>query len=377
MNQICTYCVMDTSDPEIAFDARGECNHCREARVVAARRRQQSAGERAKLLEAMVSQLKRAGRDREFDCIIGVSGGVDSSYVARMTRDLGLRALAVHLDNGWDDMRAVQNIKKLLDAYKIPLTSVILDWTVFRELQRSFLFASTPDAEVPSDHIISASLFKVAAERGVRTILLGTNEETESILPRTWSQGHQDWRYISSVHASQSRVRIAKLPHVSFLDRYVNTYVRGIRLVPILEYVEYDKAKAVAVLAEEVGWTAYGHKHNESIYTRFYQNYFLPTKFGYDKRRAHLSSLIVAGKVSRADALTELEKPIYASEEELRIDRQFVLKKLGFSESEFEAIMAKPPRRFEDFPSYAHSPVHRFLQRSAYRLLAATKPFRS
>jgi N-acetyl sugar amidotransferase len=357
---------MDTSDPDIVFDAQGICHHCH-AYDEAVRTRVTTA-EPAKL-EALVTEIKQAGQGLPYDCIIGISGGVDSTYVAFATRKLlGLRPLAVHLDNGWDSELAVQNIQHVLEKLDIELYTEVLDWDEFRDLQLAFLRASTPDSEIPSDHAIVSVLYQQAKRHGVRYILSGCNVRTESHLPPAWSRGHSDWRYIQSLQKRFGTRKLKTFPHRNMVDLVWNA--RTTNWIDILNFLDYKKAEALRVLQDELGWQYYGGKHYESIYTRFYQGYILPRKFGFDKRRMHLSSLVCSGEMTRSEALAELEKPTY-SEVTQAEDREYVAKKLGISDAELEKIMRSPTRRFEDYPSYETSLVVKIA-----RKVRAMLPFR-
>jgi len=347
--QICTRCVMDTTDPEITFDENGVCNHCRDYDAAVAHRIL-AVDQREQILATLVKKVKEAGKGKSYDCIIGVSGGVDSTYVAYKVKELGLRPLAVHLDNGWDTELAVKNIEITLNNLGIDLFTRVLDWQEFKNLQIAFLKASTPDAEIPSDHAIFATLCDVAEQHGIKYIITGVNVRTESHMPRSWSQGHQDWRYIRSINAQFGKMPLTTYPHQNFYTYYRRFLT--LRKVDILNYIDYSKMEAMGVLSQ-LGWRYYGGKHYESIYTRFYQGYILPIKFGYDKRRSHLSSLICSGEITRSNALSELDKPTYDPrlQEE---DREYVVKKLGISDDKFEEIMRMPPKSFWDYPSYGN-----------------------
>jgi N-acetyl sugar amidotransferase len=347
--RICTRCLMDTSDPEIVFDDAGVCNHCHDYdRLVAQKVLGGEAG-RA-YLEGLVEKIKRAGRGKSYDCIIGVSGGVDSTYVAYLVKKMGLRPLAVHMDNGWDSELAVKNIEETLKRLGIDFYTEVLDWEEFKDIQVAMLKACTPDSEVPSDHAIAAVLGDMADKLKVKYIISGANVRTESHLPRAWSYGHFDWKYIRSVHKMFGTHRLRSFPHVGLLTYYrrLLTQVR----IDVLNYIDYNKNEAMRILQNELGWRYYGGKHYESIYTRFYQGYILPAKFGFDKRRSHLSSLICSGEITRQAALKELEKPTYppTMQEE---DREYVVKKLGFTDEQFEAIMEAPKKTFWEYPSYS------------------------
>jgi N-acetyl sugar amidotransferase len=347
---------MDTTDPDIRFDSDGVCHHCRQyAETMAV----MPTGEVAKrALADLVAEIKKAAGGNKYDCIIGVSGGVDSTFVAYTVARLGLKPLAVHLDNGWDSELAVANIHRTLDKLKIDLHTHVIDWEEFRELQLAFLRASTPDSEIPSDHAINALMHQMAVKSGLRYVVTGINKRTESHLPPAWSQGHLDWKYIRSVNQQFGKRGLNTFPHLTLFD--LQRQIWNLRYVHILNYIDYVKKDAIPTLERELGWKYYGGKHYESIYTRFYQGYILPKKFGFDKRKVHLSSLICAGEITRAAALEELGGPTYPLDMQAS-DREYVIKKLEISEAEFEAIMALPKRSFAEFPSYA-----RFLEGSFF-----------
>ena len=346
--KICTRCLMDTTDPNIVFDESGVCNHCHDHdRLMKQKVVTGKAGE--EYLQKLVEQMKRDGRGKSYDCLIGVSGGVDSTYVAYLVKKMGLRPLAVHMDNGWDSELAVKNIEETLKRLGIDLHTEVLDWEEFKGLQVAFLKSSTPDSEIPSDHAIWAVLGDLADKLKVKYIVSGFNVRTETHLPRAWSQGHFDWKYIRSVNQLFGRGRLKTFPHIGFFTYYRRLLTH--RRVDILNYIDFNKTEAMKILEQELGWRYYGGKHYESIYTRFYQGYILPTKFGYDKRRSHLSSLICSGETTRTAALKELDKPTYqpTMQEE---DREYVVKKLGLTDDEFESILNAPKKTFWDYPSY-------------------------
>jgi len=341
---------MDTSDPEIVFDEQGVCNHCHDYDRLMTQKA--ISGEAGKIyLEQLVKKMKKDGQGKPYDCLIGVSGGVDSTYVAYLVKQMGLRPLAVHMDNGWDSELAVKNIEEALKRLGIDLYTEVLDWEEFKDLQVAFLKASTPDSEIPSDHAIWAVLGDMADKLKVKYIVSGFNVRTETHLPRAWSYGHFDWKYIRSVYKQFGRGdRLKTFPHIGFLTYYRRLLTH--RRVDILNYIDFDKTEAMKILENELGWRYYGGKHHESIYTRFYQGYILPTKFGYDKRRCHFSSLVCSGEITRESALKELEKPTYAPSMQEE-DREYVVKKLGLTDSEFEDIMNAPKKSFWDYPSYS------------------------
>lgn len=359
---------MDTSDPEIVFDSSGECSHCKTYDTIVGRARLPAAQLQSEL-ERRVEQIKRDGKGRDYDCIAGVSGGVDSTYVLLLAKRYGLRTLAVHLDNGWDSEIAVGNIHRALEKLGIELITKVLDWEEFRELQVSFLKASTPDAEIPSDHAIFATVFHAAWEHKIQHLILGHNLATELVLPKAWSQGHYDWRYISSVHAQFGTRPLRDFPHFTLPDFVRYRYWQERHTFNVLDYVDYSRTAAIKELQQEVDWRDYGGKHHESVYTRFFQAHILPKKFGFDKRRAHLSNSVLSGKTTREEALEEMKKSPYSSKELEAEDRVYVIKKLGLTEPEFEQIMNAPPKRYEDYPNIRNL----LLYRAARRVLRSAR----
>jgi N-acetyl sugar amidotransferase len=343
---------MDTTDPDIVFAVDGTCNHCAGA-LRRLQLEQLPLSDRPAAIDRFTRRMKDEGRGKDYDCIIGVSGGVDSTMVAYLTRQLGVRPLAVHFDNGWDSELAVDNIKNTLEVLGVDLYTHVVDWEEFRDLQIAFLKASISNAEIPSDHGIHALLFRVAARERVRFILSGSNLATEGMhIPLAWSYYHQDLRLLKAIHRRFGSAPLRTFPQISVRTYLANVFVRGIRQVPILNYVDYRKADAMALIQRELGWRPYGGKHYESVYTRFYQGYILPAKFGYDKRRVHLSSLICSGNITRDQALVDLQGDAYAGSD-LAIDKEFVVKKLGLTLEEFQAIMALPIRTYRDYPNNA------------------------
>jgi N-acetyl sugar amidotransferase len=349
--EICNQCIMDTTDPEIIFDNQGVCNHCHRYEEELPKRvfQGQVANEK---LDEIINKIKQSGKGKEYDCIIGVSGGVDSTYVAYLTKELGLRALAIHFDNGWNSELAVSNIEKVLDKLDIDLYTYVIDWEEFKDLQLSFLKASTPDGEIPTDHAINALLFREASKRGIKYIINGMNFATESMAVRMWAYGHSDWKYIKGVHKMFGTSSLKKYPHYSFLNLFYWTFLKRIKVVSILNYLEYDKEVVMELIQDKLSWVYYGGKHYESVYTRFFQGYILPTKFKIDKRVGHLSDLIRSGQLSREKALEELSLEGYNAEMR-NIDRDFVMKKLDFDNESFEKIMNEKPKNFMDYPNKA------------------------
>lgn len=347
--QICRESIMDTSDPEIEFDENGVCHHVADYRSRVENEVFNGACGR-RLLGNYLAQIKEQGRSKKYDCILGLSGGVDSTYVAYISKKYELRPLAVHLDNGWNSETAVRNIENIVKILDLDLYTEVLDWEEFRSLQLAFLRASTPDCEIPTDHAIIATLYKTAAQNRVKWIMDGSNVVTEIMVPATWSHGHSDWGYIKALNDRFGTRPLKTYPHYTYYGLRWYRDVLGIQRFPILNFLEFNKLEAMKVLERELGWTPYGGKHYESIYTRFYQGYILPQKFGFDKRRSHLSCLVLDGRITRDQALAEMQQPALDAEQE-REDRDFVVKKLGVSHAEFDEIMNAARHTFWDYPS--------------------------
>lgn len=341
---------MDTSDPTITFDADGVCSHCYYADKVLPTVRWTPEGS-VRALERIAATIRNAS-DGPYDSIIGLSGGVDSSYAAYLAKRLRLRPLAIHFDNGWNSELAVENIQRVVEGCSYDLQTYVIDWKEFRDLQRAFLLASVVDIELLTDHAISAAMARLATENGVRYMLSGINTATEHGMPAAWYWDKADWTNIRGIHRQFGTVPLRTFPHQprSQLLR-ARLLGRGPVTVQLLNYVNYRRDEAARTLTREFGWREYGGKHHESTFTRFYQSYILPTKFGIDKRRAHISDRIRNGEMSREEALEALARPHYESPEVLANEREFVLKKLGISEAEFERILSAPVRRHEDFPT--------------------------
>lgn len=348
--QICTRCILDTSDRDIEFDANGVCNHCREFDTIV-QNRGPGSEQSQKKLEALCERIRAEGEGKPYDCLVGLSGGVDSSYVAYLAKQYRLRPLAVHFDNGWNSELAVKNIHRIVSTLEFDLQTYVIDWEEFRDLQRAFIKAGVIDIEMLTDHAIFASLFRISRENDIKYILSGVNVATESGMPRSWTWFKQDFRNIKAIHDRFGDVRLKTFPRVGTLKWLYLTFIsRDFHFVDILNYVNYEKEKAMTVLEDKLGWQYYGGKHYESLFTQFYQAYILPEKFKVDKRRVHLSSLIRNGEITRDEALQEMEKPLY-DPKLLKTHKEYVLKKLGFSEAEFDRIMQEPPRDHDFYPT--------------------------
>lgn len=338
----CSISVMDNiADPDISFDEKGISNYYYEFKKAYAEH-VRTGQQGADIFAEIVKKIKQEGQNKPYDCIMGLSGGVDSTYVAYLAKQHGLRPLAVHFDNGWNSELAVKNIENIVQKLGIDLHTFVINWEEFRDLQMAYLKASVIDIEAITDHAIFATLYRLAGERDIKYILSGTNVQTECTLPKSWIHPKTDHVNIQSIHKAYGTVPLKTFP---FMNAKVKRYyqkIKGVTSVSVLNYVEYNKAKVKETIQKELAWRDYGGKHYESVWTRFYQGYILPRKFKVDKRKAHLSDLIFSGQITKDDALMELQKPIY-NEQVFKEDYEFVLKKFGFTREEFEHIMDKPP----------------------------------
>lgn len=344
---------MDTSDPDITFDANGLCSHCQRydsmVRDVVDRA---DRGDRVNELEAIAAQVRDAGKGRDYDCIMGLSGGVDSSYVAyTAVKKLGLRPLAVHFDSGWNSELAVKNIENIVKKLNIDLHTHVVDWEEMRDLQLAFFKSSVANCDIPTDHAFPAVLYRVAAQHGISFILSGSNYATEFILPQSWGYQSGDLRHLKDIHKKFGTGKLKNYPTMNFFSQYiVYPYLRRFKTIKILNYVPYNKAAAKQTIINELGWRDYGGKHYESVFTRFFQGYYLPIKFGFDKRKAHLSSLINSGQMSRDEAVEELGRPTYDKDLQQQ-DKIFVAKKLGITPDSLDEIFARPNKDYTDYAS--------------------------
>lgn len=349
--QVCTRCVMDTTDPEIEFDEQGVCSHCRNFDTNVKPAWPSVDGDPVKL-EAMIQAVKAYGKGKRYDCIIGLSGGIDSSYIAVKVAEWGLRPLVVHVDAGWNSELAVMNIEQICRRLGFDLVTHVVDWEEMRDMQLAFLRANLANQDVPQDHAFFAALYGYAVKAGIKYVINGSNFATESILPASWGYDAMDATHVKSIHARFGSRPRGDFPTVSFFDLYVKyPFLLKMEVLRPLNLLPYNKEEAIRILEKDYGWRYYGGKHYESRWTRFFQAYYLPYKFGYDKRKAHLSSLVVSGQMSRSDALEALKAPLY-DPKLLAEDKIFIAKKLGMSLAEFEALIDQPVHHFSEFPNH-------------------------
>lgn len=348
----CQRCVMDESDPGIRFDPQGLCSHCQ--RWDAVQRHAWMPDERgAQRLSEAVIRIRSDGAGRPYDAIIGLSGGVDSAAMAVRLADTGLRLLAVHVDGGWNSAIAVGNIERLVRHLGIDLVVHVVDWDEMRDLQLAFLRAGVPNQDIPQDHAFFARLRAEARRFGVRWFLSGHNLATEAVLPAAWGYNAMDLTHLRAIHRRFGTRPLRLFPTISLLQlKLLDPLFHRLRIIYPLDWMAYDRDSAKAELSQRLGWQDYGEKHHESRFTRFFQTWWLPTRFGYDKRLAHLSSRILSGQISRGIALAQLEQPAFDPEMIVE-DQYFIARKLGVDATEFARILAAPTRRHEEFPSNA------------------------
>jgi N-acetyl sugar amidotransferase len=364
--QQCTRCVLDVKDdPSITFDRNGVCSHCTNYDELE-RQFVKTGEEGDRQLAAVIQEIKNSSKGKQYDCIIGLSGGVDSTYLAWQCNKFGLNPLAVHFDNGWNSELAVKNIETIVTRLNIDLATYVIDWEEFRNLQLAFLKASVVDIEMITDHAIMATMYKLALKHKINYILSGTNIVTEAILPSNWIHPKDDHIHIRAINKQFGTLPLRKFPLFNSWTK-IRVALRGIRKVSLLNYMPYNKAEVKKFLIDTLGWRDYGGKHYESVFTRFYQGYILPHKFGIDKRKAHLSNLICSGQITREEALAELKVPAYDPVVK-KSDYEFVLKKLELSGEAFEEIMQQPVRLHSQYP------VHKSIF-SRYVFLKPLRPF--
>ncbi|MGH7483583.1 MAG: N-acetyl sugar amidotransferase [Longimicrobiales bacterium] len=351
-NQVCARCVMDASVPGLVFDEQGVCNYCKEFLERSGHLLEGDSSIQQAERERLVARVKERGRGRAYDCVVGMSGGVDSSWSLVKAVELGLRPLAVHMDNGWNSELAQNNIANLVRTLHVDLHTDVIEWNEYRRLMQAFFDADVIDVELLYDNAMIAVNYQQAAKHGVRYILAGTNEATEGMrMPREWNWLKHDKRNIRAVARRFGRVKLESFPSIGTAGFIWYEFVRRIRWRSFLDYLDYDKEQALETLQRDYGYKPYPYKHYESIFTRFYQGYILLRKFGVDKRRVHLSTLVAAKQMSRADALEQLRTPAYGSEQQLESDIRYFIKKMQWSMSDLEAYLDRPATPHSAYPS--------------------------
>lgn len=343
---------MDTTDALITFDEKGVCDHCTTYYNHTLPNWHTDERGRAEL-DQMIEQVKAEGKEKDFDCIIGMSGGIDSSYLVHIAAvELGLRPLVFHVDAGWNSQIAVNNIEKLIDGLNLDLYTEVIDWEEMKDLQRAFFKSGVSHIDTPQDHSFFATMYKFAQEYGVKYILTGANLSTECIRnPVEWMYYQSDSRQLRDIHATFGTRPLNNFPTTSILwHKIVLPYIKGIKVLRPLNFVPYVKEDAKRLLMDTYGWQPYPQKHFESRFTRFYESYWLPERFGYDVRKVQYSSLIVTGQMTRDDALAQLQEPSF-NRETIHQDIEFVANKLDVTVEELNSYMDLPKRTYRDFKS--------------------------
>lgn len=347
----CVRCVMDTTDHEIVFDAHGVCNHCHQFDAVSARQLLAQAYD-SRRFDVAIDRIRQEGKDRDYDCVIGLSGGVDSSYMALLIKDFRLRPLVLHVDVGWNSELAVRNIELVVRHCSYDLQTVVMDWQEVKDLQLAYLNSGVSNQDVVQDHAIFASLYHFANKNRVKYVFSGGNIATESVFPASWHHDAMDSINLRAIHKQFGRRKLVHYKTISFFQYYFYyPFIRNITTIRPLNFFNYSKEDAICVLQDKIGYREYDRKHGESRFTKLFQNYYLPKRFGIDKRLAHLSSMILSGNISREHAVAELEKPLY-DEQELKEDKEYVAKKLGLSAEEFDALVNLPIYSYSDYPNW-------------------------
>ncbi len=348
--QICTNCVMDTSDSQISFDENGVCDHCRGFKEhVEPNWHPNENGER--MFAKVVEKIKQDGRGREFDCILGMSGGLDSSFLLhKAVKDFGLRPLVFHVDGGWNTDIAVSNIQALIEGLDLDLYTEVINWEEMRDFQLAFFKSGLPHIDIPQDHAFVATLYNFADKHKIKYILNGGNISTECVRnPLEWAYYGTDMRHLRDIRRRFSTNKMQTYPFSSVLrHKFYLRYVRGVQVVKPLDWLPYTKELARTTLADNYGWKPYPQKHFESRFTRFFEGYWLPERFGFDTRRVQFSSLILTGQMQREDALDQLSRPAY-DPDTINHEFDYIAKKLGISSAELRGYFDMPRKTYKDY----------------------------
>lgn len=348
--QVCTNCVMDTTDSKITFDEDGVCDHCQTYfKDIEPNWHPNDIG--WKEILKTVEHIKKEGEGKDFDCIIGMSGGIDSSYLLYLAvKKLGLRPLVFHVDAGWNSQQAVHNIEVIVDKLDLDLYTEVIDWEEMKDLQLAYFKSGLSNIDTPQDHSFFATMYKFAEKYDVKYILTGGNYSTECIRnPLEWMYYQSDSILLRDVHKKFGQKPLKNYPVTNILwHKIYLPYIKKIKLIRPLDFMPYDKEKATQFLVDEFGYQRYAQKHFESRFTRFYEAYWLPKKFGYDTRKVQFSSLIVTGQMSRDEALEKLKKPAY-DEDTIKQDFEYIATKLGITTDELQSYMDAPNKTYMDY----------------------------
>lgn len=345
--RICTRGVWDETVPNIVFNENGVSNYAIlfDKLVEAFPRGEQGKKE----WDRLVNKIKTDGKGKQYDCIIGVSGGTDSSYLLHFSKEIGLRPLAVNLDNGWGSDISVKNIKKITKALNVDLETYVIDYEEIKDLLRSYILAGLPWIDIPTDLAIKAVLYKIAAREGIKYILRGNDFRSEGSQPNEWTYG--DGKQLLAVHRKYGRVKLKTFPNYTLINLSYYGFFRKIKSIYPYYYIDYNKNRTQDFLKKEYEWEYYGGHHHENLFTKFAISYWLPEKFGIDKRKITYSAQILSGEISREFALEQIEKSPYDIESKNEMI-DYVLKKLDFTHEQFKEEINKANHTFHDYPSY-------------------------
>lgn len=348
--QVCNVCVMDTSDSRISFNEFGQCSNCESFIKIVKPKWDYDVEQDSKFFK-LIEEIKVKGKKSKYDCIIGLSGGLDSSYLLHVAvNKYGLRPLVFHVDGGWNTEAAVRNINSLVTGMKLELITDVINWKEMRDLQLAFFKSGVPHIDLPQDHAFIASLYKFAKLHNIKYILNGSNYSTEGIRnPLNWGWFGTDLKHIKDIHNKYGEINLKKYPLSGILNhKFYLRYIKGIKVVTPLNFVNYEKGEAEKVLLEKYGWIPYPQKHFESRFTKFFEGYWLPTRFGFDTRKPQFSSLIVTGQMTRDEAIAKLNKPAYPLEE-VEKDFDFIASKLRISVDELKSYHSMPIKSYKDY----------------------------
>jgi N-acetyl sugar amidotransferase len=350
--QICTNCVMDTTDSKITFDSEGVCDHCNTFyKDIQPYWHTDEKGRKA--LQEIIDKIKKEGKGKEFDCLMGMSGGIDSSYLLYVMKEkFGLRPLVFHVDAGWNSQIAVNNIERLVDGLGLDLYTEVINWEEIKDLQLAFFKSGVPHIDVPQDHAFFATMYKFASKHNIKYILTGGNYSTECVRnPLEWMYYQSDSIQLRDIYKKHGKGKLKDYPVTNILWHKVYLpYIKGIKLIRPLDYVPYNKDEAMQLLVDKFGYQKYPQKHFESRFTRFYESYWLPMKFGFDTRKVQFSSLILTGQMTREEALKKLSEPAF-DPETINQDFEYVATKLGISVEELQGYMDAPNKTYKDYKS--------------------------
>ena len=349
--QICSNCIMDTTDPDITFDERGWCDYCRNYyENILPNWHPDDQGE--KELGKTAEKIRKNGKGRDHDCLIGISGGVDSSYVTYIAKEkMGLKPLLFHVDAGWNSQVSVNNIERLVDGLGLPLYTEVINWEEMKDLQLAFFKAQVPNIDIPQDLSFFSALYSFAVNNNFKYILTGGNYSTECVRePNEWGAYYPtDMRFVKDIHRRFGQRPLKTFPTADiFKYNLYYRYIKGIKVVKPLNFIPYIKEDAIQELTDRFGWQRYAQKHHESRFTRFVECFWLPRKFGYERRKAHLSSLILTNQMTREEALERIARP-EIDEQTMTQDFDYVAKKLDLTVSEFQELFEGKNKNYRDY----------------------------